>query len=156
MGNSPSQGFGVISLSSIKVINVGLSMVITHYFENDIKHGEIFYRCPGAVHYTAYAFARKHDGSNDIGYAQMIIGENVMYSEMKGCYGGGSGTWLVVEGGPERDDQGFIRPNPLIIRRTTRDEVFQNGTLTKYSHDIYHNMHPNQRCTNDCPHCRRD
>ena len=32
-------------------INVGMSMIATHYFENGIKKGEIFYKWPGAVMY---------------------------------------------------------------------------------------------------------
>lgn len=54
MGNNTSNGFGVLNLSTYKV-NIGLSMGGTHYYENGVNHGEIFYRCPGAVHYTVYA-----------------------------------------------------------------------------------------------------
>ena len=100
MGNTQSCGFGVLNNSSLPEINVGLSIFATHKFENGIKHGEIFYRWPGAVHSTVYAFARKPDGSNDISYVQVSVGESVLYCEMKGCYGGMTGTWLVVEGGP--------------------------------------------------------
>ena len=32
-----------------------------------------------------------------------------LYCEMKGCYGGGSGSWLVVEGGPYMDSSGCWR-----------------------------------------------
>merc|ERR1719409_163871 len=36
-------------------ITVGLSMNGTHYYENDVMSNQIFYRWPGAVHYTVYA-----------------------------------------------------------------------------------------------------
>lgn len=128
-------------------------MAATHKFENCVRNGEIFYRWPGAVWYTVFAYARQPDGSNDITEGQVVkevtlgvflygavAGVSVatmdtmlaeaavagaiagasfynsaeaakealglafkksnLYCEMKGCYGGGSGSWLVVEGGP--------------------------------------------------------
>lgn len=71
MGNNQGRGIGVLNHSSINEINVGLSMGPTHYFENGIKHGEIFYRRPGAVHYTVYAFARQPETRNDITNGQV-------------------------------------------------------------------------------------
>ena len=65
MGNAQTCGFGVLNKSNMPEINVGLSMAGTHYYENQVKEGKIFYRWPGAVHYTVYAFIRSPDGKND-------------------------------------------------------------------------------------------
>lgn len=73
MGNTQNCGFGVLNNSTLQEINVGLSMGVTHRFENGIKHGQIFYRWPGAVHYTVFAFARKFDGTNDITYGHLSV-----------------------------------------------------------------------------------
>ena len=62
MGNKESRGMGVLS----EDINVVLSMAAPHYYENNIKPNEIFYRWPGAVHYTVCAWTRAGDGSNDM------------------------------------------------------------------------------------------
>ena len=59
------KGFGVLNDSNME-INIGLSMAATHYYENSVCKGEIFYRQPGAVHYTVYAFVRMPGGENDI------------------------------------------------------------------------------------------
>ena len=55
MGNKQSCGFAVMNDTEHEV-TVGLSMGATHYFENNIRPGQIFYRRPGAVHYTVYAY----------------------------------------------------------------------------------------------------
>jgi hypothetical protein len=46
-------GFGLLNMTNFK-ITVGLSMGATHYYENDVLPGQIFYRWPGAVWYTLY------------------------------------------------------------------------------------------------------
>ena len=51
MGN----GIGVINETSTDV-TFGLSMGGTHYYENKVKPREIFFRDPGAVWYTTYAY----------------------------------------------------------------------------------------------------
>ena len=66
MGNTQKCGFGVLNNSHMKELNIGLSMAGTHYYENAVGHGKIFYRWPGAVHYTVYAFVRTPDEKNDI------------------------------------------------------------------------------------------
>ena len=226
MGNTQTCGFGVLNKSDMEEINVGLSMSATHKFENGIKPGEIFYRWPGAVHYTVYAFARQPDGSNDITVGQVakevtfgvlkygatmgamlapaaialaapvaaygaatltaeavitIAAEAViaggtagagvyvnavaaeralglafeksnLYCQMKGCYGGGSGSWLVVEGGPYMDSKGFWQPQDLKIRQATQEEVFENGNFTSYSHGEFHTKEDLQ-CTTNCSYC---
>ena len=155
MGNSQTCGFGVLNKSSLNEVNVGLSMGVTHKFENGLRNGEIFYRWPGAVHYTVFVFARNHDSSNDLRYLQMAVPESVTYCERKACYGGGSGTWLIVEGGPCQNEQGLIRTNPLTLRKATKEEVFENGTFSRYSHGLYHTT-PQLLCTPNCPWCKRD
>ena len=155
MGNTDSCGIGVINRSTLREINIGLSMCATHNFENGVEHGEIFYRWPGAVFYTVYAFARKPDKSNDIIYGQVSVSEDALYCEQKGCYGGANGTWLIIEGGPETDAEGFIRPNGLKIKFTTFQEVMNNGNFTRYSHAQYHTK-PGLPCSPNCPYCRRE
>lgn len=66
MGNTQTCGFGVLNESHMKELNIGLSMAGTHYYENAVRDGKIFYRWPGAVHYTVYAMARDPEGKNDI------------------------------------------------------------------------------------------
>lgn len=225
MGNTQTCGFGVLNKSNIKQINVGLSMAATHKFENGIKPGEIFYRWPGAVHYTVYAYARQPDGSNDITEGQVakevslgvfiygaiagvtvatmgsmlspaaialaplamtggvatltaeaaVIGaiegvavygtakaaehalglafkESNLYCQLKGCYGGGDGSWLIVEGGPYMDSAGLWQPQDLKIRQVTQREIFMSGHFTRYSHSDFHTK-DNMQCTQSCPHC---
>ena len=209
-------------------------MAATHKFENCVRNGEIFYRWPGAVWYTVFAYARQADGSNDITEGQVVkevtlgvflygavAGVSVatmgtmlaptavalaplavagtltaeaaaaavltasaeaavagaiagasfynsaeaakealglafkksnLYCEMKGCYGGGSGSWLVVEGGPYMDSSGHWQPQDLKLRKATQEELFRNGKFTRYSHSCYHTQEDLQ-CTENCPYC---
>ena len=53
MGVHTDGGFGVLNMTNFK-ITCGLSMGATHYYENDVLPGQIFYRWPGAVWYTVY------------------------------------------------------------------------------------------------------
>ena len=153
MGNSRSCGFGVLNDSNFSEINVGLSMGFTHYYENEVKKGKIFYRWPGAVFYTVYAYARDENGVNDIGRGTMAITKGFSYCERKHCYGGGSGTWLVVEGGPKTNEEG-ITSNQLQIKVTTQDDVFRRGSFTRYSHSKFHTVQ-GLSCTNNCNICRQ-
>ena len=149
MGSSHSCGFGVLNNSNFSEINVGLSMGPTHYFENGIKQGEIFYCWPGAVFYTVYAVARAPDRRNDITRGAMTVMQGFPYCERTGCYGGGSGTWLVVEGGPKKNEQGDIIQNQLEIVIKNQRYVFQRGKLTADSHLSYHTR-PGLSCTDGC------
>lgn len=54
MGNKVSCGIGVLNETDFRVM-VGMSMIITHYYENYLESGEIFYRWPGTVWYTVFA-----------------------------------------------------------------------------------------------------
>lgn len=221
MGNDQTRGIGVLNNSNIREINVGLSMGPTHYFENGIKPGEIFYQRTGAVHYTVYAFARQPDEKNDIikgqvanaetfgafifggvtistmgamlspaavalapldnvGEASSVTTQGItgaisgagaypnassaekalglalegskLYCEKKGCYGGGLGSWLVVEGGPYMDDKGVWNKRDLTIREATQEQLFLNGNFTKSSHDRF-KTNRRLQCTENCPHC---
>ena len=60
MGNTESLGFGILN-STPYPMTIALSMAATHYYENNVKSGEIFYRWPGAVHYTVYAYPYNKD-----------------------------------------------------------------------------------------------
>ena len=128
MGNTC--GFGVINKSALTEINIGLSMFATHKFENGVRNGEIFFRCPGAVYYTVYAFTRRPHRDNDIMPGQVSVAENVLYCEMKGCYGGSNGTWLIRENGPTADDEGLIHPNALTMRIATSLEAVKHLLIT--------------------------
>ena len=55
MGNKESCGFGAVNNTKHN-LTVCMSMGATHYFENDIAPGEVFYRWPGAVWYTVYVY----------------------------------------------------------------------------------------------------
>ena len=239
MGNSQSCGIGVLNNSNLE-INVGMSMVATHYFENGIKKREIFYKWPGAVTYTVFAFARskkpnEEAGTNDltkervikeviivsgvlgggiavgavvtavtagvaagpvaaaIGLAEVgavggtiiaasaigagtvagttsgLVGaytsqaaateafnaavrRSALYCRERGCYAGGSGTWLIVEGGPYMED-GHWKNCDLTIREITQSEVFNIGNFTAESHERYHTQ-PHLPCTLNCDICR--
>lgn len=225
MGNTQTCGFGVLNKSHVPELNIGLSMAGTHYYENSVKEGEIFYRWPGAVHYTVYAFVRSPDGKNDItnstcakeisgvaitsvvaaGITVATMGtmltpaavvlaplttvggaagltleaagigaaagvtayksteeatkamglafkNSKLYCEMKNCYGGGAGSWLVIEGGPYIDRQGRFQSQDLSIKLVEQEYVFRNGSFTRYSHDQFHTKE-NLQCTENCPHC---
>ena len=256
MGATQSCGFGVLNKSTIPEINIGLSMQATHYYENGVKENEIFYRWPGAVWYTVYAYARDPSGKNDITNGQVVkevvlstvlggigtigvaiaagipvvvatmgaahspaafaglaaeaggitaaggaglIAEAVasgatalpaeaselagavasgtgalsstfgayksteaaslalenskLYCEWKGNYGGGSGSWLVVEGGPYMDEHGKFQPRDLSIRKATQEEI-ENGVFTEISHERFHTCEGLQ-CTRRCPYCKK-
>lgn len=257
MGATQSCGFGVLNKSTIPEINIGLSMQATHYYENGVKENEIFYRWPGAVWYTVYAYARDPSGKNDITNGQVakevvlstvfggigaigatiaagitvatmgaalapaafaglaaeaggiaaasgagLVAEAVasgatvllaeasvasavasgagalsstfgtyrtaeaasralglafenskLYCECKGNYGGGSGSWLVVEGGPYMDKHGNFQPRDLSIRKATQEEI-ENGVFTEISHERFHTCEGLQ-CTRRCPYCKK-
>ncbi len=55
MGNSESCGFGVLNSTQHK-LTVCLTMSSTHYWEENVMPGKIFYRWPGAVWYTVYVY----------------------------------------------------------------------------------------------------
>ena len=55
MGNSQNCGFGVLNDTDDEV-TVILSMGGPHYYENSIPPRGLFYRWPGAVHYTVIAY----------------------------------------------------------------------------------------------------
>ena len=142
MGNSVNAGIGVLNKSEFSTINVGLSQGFTHYYENDINNGEIFYRWPGAVWYTVYVT----NGDNRLSHGQVKVSYNgVAYGKMSGVYAGGSGTWLVVE----KDN---CTNSPLAIRKATKAEIFRDGKFTDYSHDRYHTA-PSLKCTANCEVC---
>jgi hypothetical protein len=61
LGDEYNSGIGVLNDSAYR-INCGLSMGGTHYYENTILPGEIFYRYPGNVWYTTYCFPDHEDG----------------------------------------------------------------------------------------------
>lgn len=225
MGNTQTCGFGVLNESHMKELNIGLSMAGTHYYENAVSDGRVFYRWPGAVHYTVYAMARDPEGKNDItdgqcakqitgssligiataGVTVMTMGSMLtpmafvfaplthvggaaglvaqagvlgavdglgayatsavatkalglafenskLYCEKKGCYGGGSGSWMAVTGGPYLDKEGYWRPQDLTMREVDQEYVFRNGKFTWESHGNFHTKEGLQ-CTNNCPYC---
>ena len=55
MGNDASAGYGIINETEYKV-TLGASMGATYYYENNVMPGQIWYRRPGAVYMTIYAF----------------------------------------------------------------------------------------------------
>ncbi len=69
MGNSESCGFGVLNSTQHK-LTVCLTMGPTHYWEENVMPGKIFYRWPGAVWYTVYVYptngihVNKHTAGN--------------------------------------------------------------------------------------------
>ncbi len=74
--------------------------------------------------------------------------------EKEGCYGGGKGSWLIVEGGPFINSEGYWKPRDLTIRETDQKEVFEKGNFTEDSHRRYHTKEGLQ-CTPGCPHCKK-
>ena len=82
MGSTQSCGIGVLNKSTIPEINIGLSMHATHYYENRVKENEIFYRWPGPMLYTVYAYARDPTGKNDITNGQ--VAKEVLLSAVSG------------------------------------------------------------------------
>lgn len=210
MGVHTDGGFGVLNMTNFK-ITCGLSMGATHYYENDVLPGQIFYRWPGAVWYTVYCLpttdsTRMTDGkcakeiitvsasaigagaaavaslfaggaflpaawslaalttvggatglalSLGVGAAfagastyygtkeafesalQSAFEKSHLYAEKKGCYGGGSGTWLVLQGGP-RISKSVIEPRDFTLTAHDRAYVFDRGVLTGGSYDKYH------------------
>ena len=140
MYSTVNAGIGVLNKSAYETINVGLSMFFTLYHENDIKQGEIFYRWPGMLWYTVYVT----NGDNKLSHGQVNVPSNgVAYADMNGVYAGGNGGWLIVEGGGN--------DRPLTIRVATRNEVFEEGKFTNYSHDCYHTRP--LKCTRNCDTC---
>jgi len=180
MGNG---GFGVRN-DTDKLLRIGLSMDAIHCSDNEVRHGEIFYRRPGAVWYTVFAYEALPD--NEITTTKVTLGiiivagkiilpvlavggglipimvtagvpissvvlsgavvvvgsvkligdalknvQNVFSIKIpkvsccrEGCYGGGAGTWIVVEN--YRDT--------IIMRTVNREDVIQPPQhFTKYS-----------------------
>ena len=152
MGSSQSCGIGVLNLSNWEEINIGLSMGKTHYYENGVKKGCIFYRWPGAVWHTVYVHPRKEFGPNDISYLTGCKEMNDMIS-MKNCYSGGRGTWLIVTGGAYTDEEGKFWPRDIEFKISSQEEVFKKGTFSPCSHDAFHTKEGLQ-CTENCSHCK--
>ena len=61
MGNNQSRGFGVWN-NTRQNLTICLRMGATHYYENDVRPGEVFYRWPGAVWYTVHAYSTENVG----------------------------------------------------------------------------------------------
>lgn len=216
MGQTQSGGFGILNLSSFEV-HMGLSMAGTHYYENSVSHGKIFYRWPGAVHYTVYAqvspeitdgtaakelvtssvigvttavatiasaglagapiaaalssaggvataggaiimmaeggavgitltvgCAAAAGGATDYALTSKVmpylltIPEADKYAKLMGCYGGGSGTWLVLKGGMYKKSNGDIAHAPLSLEVSTQEYVMSSGTFTDYSNPKFY------------------
>ena len=164
---STTCGFGVLNKSTIHEIHIGLSMQATHYYENGVKQNEIFYRWPSL--YTVYAYAPdgvvSGAGALSIAYgaykdataatrARGLAFENsLLYCGCNIHYGVGSGSWLVVEGGPYMDKHGRFQPRDLSIRAATKKEV-ANGVFTEVSHEKFHTCEGLQ-CTRRCPYCKK-
>ncbi|PIK42163.1 hypothetical protein BSL78_20999 [Apostichopus japonicus] len=191
MGNETS-GFAVLNLSSY-TLHMGLSMAATHYYENNVNHGEIFYRWPGAVHYTVYAqtapeisddiCAKEITKASIIGITcagvaaaislialpalSVLAAESTMLAataagaagaaglasnnfmkevfdvlnkvdaadlcaKKMGCYGGGSGTWLVLRGGLKRV-HGHLTHEKLELVKEKPEYILAHGKFTSYS-----------------------
>jgi len=179
MGANESKGFGLVNLTNKKV-NIVLSMAAPHYYENNIKPGEIFYRHPGSIHYTVCVSVWKGNDSemNDekkvgkiigavgkgvagvaMGVGSALLAPIVMpfavvaaadeiegellergksdYAEMKCCYGGGEGTWLLIQ---ERNGR-------LYLEKSTKREVLEKGksNFTTESRENYNKAMPNNK-----------
>ena len=80
----------------------------------------------------------------------LALKKSQLYCQMKGCYGGGDGSWLVMEGGPYQDSNGYFRAQDLSIQMVGQEHVFRNGLFTRYFHDCYHTKSDLQ-CTAQCP-----
>lgn len=212
---------------------MGLSMAATHYYENSIGHGQIFYRWPGAVHYTVYAQVAPEITSSTsakeivtataigvttavgvigsaglaaapiasafasaggvftaggsvvlmaeggamgiaatVGGAALVGGaadyaltSKVMpymltipdadkLTKKAGCYGGGSGTWLVLRGGMYKKPDGSIAHDPLTLEVSTQEFVMSNGTFTDYSKEKFYNQEDLPQCKgHSCSQC---
>jgi len=179
MGNG---GFGVLNDTDMS-LQIGLSMDAVHYFENEVAPREIFYRRPGAVWYTVFAYQALPNNeitktkvtwgiikvtgkiilpvivvvgglislmvkagtpiSNVVsnGSEAVVGGANLladglkniqnvnsieipnMYCCRQGCYGGGAGTWIVVENAGDK----------ITMRTVSREYVIRLGHFTNYS-----------------------
>ncbi|KAJ8049385.1 hypothetical protein HOLleu_02116 [Holothuria leucospilota] len=203
MGNETS-GFAVLNLSSYTV-HFGLSMAATHYHENNVKHGEIFYRWPGAVHYTVSARAAPqfsegtgsktttkegllevtcvgaavtavillpgkpaHEDTaaslvtwekggaigSEVGTATSAEGSNYaivkqvldalahvpasdLSTKKMGCYGGGSGTWLVLRGGVQHVNR-EVTHEKLHLEKVKPEYIFEHGKFTELSYKKFY------------------
>ena len=59
-------GIGVLNNSTMAKMNIGISIGLTHYYENGVEQGKIsFHRAVQAMH-TVYAYAADKYGSNNI------------------------------------------------------------------------------------------
>ena len=91
MGNNTSCGFGVVNNTKFN-LTVRLSMGATHYFENDIRPGQVFYRWPGAVWYTVDVYPSELGGRMTRENWAKEIGTAT-------CIGVGSGLFVGLTGG---------------------------------------------------------
>ena len=81
--------------------------------------------------------------------------ESNLHCEKKRCYGGGNGSWLIVEGGPFiNTETGYWQSGNLTIREADQKEVFEKGKFTEYSHGRYH-TEGGLPCTVNCPFCKK-
>lgn len=150
-------GIGVLNLSTWSPdgertgISIGLSMGATHYFDNGLKHGEIFYRNPGAVLYTVYAQLDKVISTTRcvaevtgttaaavVVAPLLVVGafkvryllqDSQKYTAKGSCFAGKKGTWLILRGGPYQNEKGEEVCSPLSLAVASQAEVLANGTL---------------------------
>eukprot|EP00756_Hemistasia_phaeocysticola_P011049 Hpha_TRINITY_DN15078_c8_g2::TRINITY_DN15078_c8_g2_i3::g.123701::m.123701 len=212
MGNKMA-GYGLLNETDVPV-TVGLSMGGYHYYENSVLPGEIFYRWPGAVHYTITCFPTGDDtyitdGScvsstimssvagiataaatlATMGAASVVaagavtgttvcgvvvsgsvlsavyaaagivavigelwggsetneklqqwlcaLGESQLYVSKAGFYGGGSGSWVVLKGGPQDEGDNYAKMD-FKLEVTTSEEIFKRGVFTPYSKKCFY------------------
>eukprot|EP01004_Peranema_trichophorum_P009528 NODE_8278_length_693_cov_61.487719_g7656_i0.p1 GENE.NODE_8278_length_693_cov_61.487719_g7656_i0~~NODE_8278_length_693_cov_61.487719_g7656_i0.p1 ORF type:complete len:192 (+),score=39.11 NODE_8278_length_693_cov_61.487719_g7656_i0:66-578(+) len=138
----------------------------THYYENYVAPGRIFYRWPGAVFYTIYAYPTTEENKMTnggcvrgivaaaVGTTLAIIPPTLLISATaltvynivdsivseKGCYGGGSGSWYTIRGGPRTKPDGTIVVDPLSFTKSVRDEIWVRGEFTHESNNNYYTI----------------
>lgn len=56
----------------------------------------------------------------------------------EGCYAGGSGTWIIIEGGPFLNEKGRWEARKLSIVGKAFDYIRANGQLSAESYPKYH------------------
>ena len=95
------------------------------------------------------AYASAEEAQKAMGLA---FKKSNLYCEIKNCYGGGDGTWLVIEAGPYQDRNGHFRSQDISLKVVSQEYVFRNGSFTSYYHDKYHSKSGLQ-CTASCPYC---
>ena len=102
-----------------------------------------------AAHAASYAYTTAEGIAEAFGNA---AARSNLHCERKFNYCGGSGSWLVVEGGPYVGEDGTYQPCDLSIREATQDDLFDNGTFTSESHRKFHSK-TDLECTTVCPYC---